>query len=368
MKITAPYVGHLWMPLRTLAAKTDLELIEPPPPSRRTISLGVSYSPEWLCFPFKVVLGSFLEAIERGADTVLMAEGPQLCRLGYYSRLYEQILHENGHPEVRVLTLNWQGEQIFALGKFLRSILGEKISWPEIVTLIKHGLQQFILIEDVEQRVQHLRPRARNWRDVERIWETAEARVTAALTGRDLKQVRRDLFAELDAVPLNPQAEPLRVGILGEFILAMDPIQNFDLEKELGQRGVEVHRYSWVASWAKIWLFMEMLGLSHGKEVNQAAAPYLKRDVSGEGLHTIGKTVLMSQEGYDGICHLQPFTCLPEVVAQNILPRVVKDHDIPVLEMIIDEQTARTGLLTRLEAFVDLMARRRVLRRRGGKP
>jgi predicted nucleotide-binding protein (sugar kinase/HSP70/actin superfamily) len=367
MKITAPYVGHLWMPLRMLGAKTGLELIEPPPPSRRTISLGVSYSPEWLCFPFKVILGNFLEAIERGADTVLMAEGPQLCRLGYYSRLYEQILHENGHPEVRVLTLNWQDEQIVALAKFLRTILGEKISWREIVSLIKHGLQQYILIEEVEQRVQSLRPRARNWLDVEAIWDKAEARVAAALTGRDLQQVRRDLFAELDTVRLDPQADPLRVGILGEFILAMDPFQNLDLEKELGQRGVEVHRCSWVAGWAKIWLFMQMLGLSHGKEVKQAAAPYLKRDVSGEGLQTIGETVLMSQDGYDGICHLQPFTCLPEVVAQNILPRVVKDHNIPVLEIIIDEQTARTGLLTRLEAFVDLMARRRAIRRRGDR-
>ena len=367
MKVTAPYVGHLWMPLRTLAAKTNLELIEPPPPSRRTVSLGVSYSPEWLCFPFKVVLGSFLEAVERGADTVLMAEGPQLCRLGYYSRLYEQILHENGHPEVRVLTLNWQDQQIVALAKFLRTLLGEEISWGEVVSLIKHALQQFILIEDVEKRVHQLRPRAVDRREVERIWDGAEARVGRALTGRDLKQVRRDLYAELDAIALNPQADPLKVGILGEFILVMDPFHNLDLEKELGRRGVEVHRCSWVAGWAKIWLFMEMLGLSHGKEVKQAAAPYLKRDVSGEGLQTVGETVLMSQDGFDGICHLQPFTCLPEVVAQNILPRVVKDHDIPVLEVIIDEQTARTGLLTRLEAFVDLMGRRRIVRRRGEK-
>ncbi len=362
MKLTAPYVSHLWMVIRTLSAKTGLAVVEPPPPSARTIALGVRHSPEWMCFPFKVLLGNFIEAIERGADTVLMAEGPQLCRLGYYARLYEQILREMGYAQVRVLTFNWQNEQIVGLAKFLRILLGEKTSLRDIVGHIKHGLQQFILIEDVEKRVQFLRPRAQRWQDVEQVWQSAEPRITAAMTGRDLQRVRRELFAELDAVPLNPNANPLKVGVLGEFIMVLDPFYNFDLEVELGRRGVEVHRCAWVAGWAKIWLFMEMLGLSHGKEVKQAAAPYLTRDVSGEGLQTIGETVLMSQDGFDGIIHIQPFTCLPEIVAQNILPRVVRDHDIPVLELIMDEQTARTGVLTRLEAFVDLMARRRAVR------
>lgn len=361
MKITAPYVGHLWMVLRTLAAKTDIELIEPPPPSHQTIALGVRYSPEWMCFPFKVILGNFIQAIERGADTVLMADGPQLCRLGYYARLYEQILRELGYNHVRVLSFNWQDEQIIGLAKFLRVLLGAKTPWRDIVGYIKHGLQQFILIEDVEKRVQFLRPRAQRWQEVERVWRS-KSRIAAALTARDLQNVRRELFAELDAIPLNPNAVPLNVGILGEFIMALDPFYNFDLEAELGRRGVQVHRCAWVAGWAKTWLFMEMVGLSHGKEVKQAAAPYLKRDVSGEGLQTIGETVLMSKHGFDGVVHIQPFTCLPEVVAQNILPRVVRDHDIPVLELIIDEQTARTGILTRLEAFVDLMARRRAAR------
>ena len=363
MRITAPYVGHIWMILRTLGVMTGLEVVPPPPPTRRTVSLGVANSPEWMCFPFKVVLGNFYEAIELGADTVLMADGPQLCRLGYYSRLFEQILHETGHPEVRVLSLNWQDEQVVALGKFLRVLLGDQVSWRTVAGLIRHALGAFSLIEEVEQRVHYLRPRAQDYRAVENIWKGAEGRVGAALNGRQLKEARRELFTDLDALPLRPEAEPLRVGILGEFIMAMDPFYNFDLEAELGRRGVEVKRFSWVTSWAKVWLFLAAVGQSHDKAVRRAAAPYLTRDVSGEGMQTIGETVLMAQDGFDGIVHLQPFTCLPEIVAQNILPNVMRDHDIPVLEMIVDEQTGKMGLLTRLEAFVDLMSRRRSVRR-----
>jgi len=360
MRISVPYVGHLWVALRALAARSGLELVEPPRPSQHTVSLGVRHSPEWMCFPFKVVLGSFIEAIERGADTIVMAEGPQLCRLGYYARLHEQILHDLGYTHVRVLTFNWQEEQILGFARFLRSILGKERPWKEIVGHLKHGLEQLVLMEDVEKRVHYLRPRARDWREVNLIWQVAGPRISAALTGQELREVRRQLLAELEAVDLDPRADPLKVGFLGEFILVIDPFFNLDLEDELGRRGVEIVRSSWIAGWAKIWLFMEMLGLSHGQEIKKAARPYLKRDVSGEGLQTIGETVLHAQEGFHGIIHIQPFTCLPEIMAQNILPQVLRDHDIPVLEIIIDEQTAKTGIITRLEAFVDLMQRRRI--------
>ena len=59
--------------------------------------------------------------------------------------------------------------------------------------------------------------------------------------------------------------------------------------------------------------------------------------------------------------HLAPFTCMPEIVAQNIMPST--KEDIPVLTVLYDEQMARPGMITRLEAFVDLLKFRR--RRRG---
>lgn len=55
-----------------------------------------------------------------------------------------------------------------------------------------------------------------------------------------------------------------------------------------------------------------------------------------------------------------PFTCIPEIVARSILPRVSRDLGIPVMSLILDEQTGLAGVLTRLEAFVDLLARRRM--------
>jgi predicted nucleotide-binding protein (sugar kinase/HSP70/actin superfamily) len=82
----------------------------------------------------------------------------------------------------------------------------------------------------------------------------------------------------------------------------------------------------------------------------------LKRDIGGDGWETIGEKVMHSKE-YDGLIHLAPFTCLPEIIAKNIMP-ATKD-DLPVLTIFCDEQMAKTGMLTRLEAFVDLLERKK---------
>jgi predicted nucleotide-binding protein (sugar kinase/HSP70/actin superfamily) len=68
-----------------------------------------------------------------------------------------------------------------------------------------------------------------------------------------------------------------------------------------------------------------------------------------------------ARAGFDGLVHLAPFECVPEpalsgaegVMAQNVL-RQLQD-DIPILSLSFDEQTARAGLVTRLEAFADLL-------------
>jgi predicted nucleotide-binding protein (sugar kinase/HSP70/actin superfamily) len=51
---------------------------------------------------------------------------------------------------------------------------------------------------------------------------------------------------------------------------------------------------------------------------------------------------------------------MPEIVAQNILPKVSKQEDIPVLELVLDEQTGKAGNITRIEAFIDLVKRRKL--------
>jgi predicted nucleotide-binding protein (sugar kinase/HSP70/actin superfamily) len=308
--------------------------------------------------PYKVLLGNYIEALELGADTLLGVAGPGLCRLGQYARSHEFALRELGF-HFEMITFNWQEKQIIGVGEFIKYLLPHR-SWPTIVGDIKYGLTQLLILDSLERRTHHLRPREVTKGTTSRIWGTSPQRICAAHSPKELRRVKQAVLTEFSAIELDPEVRPLRVGLLGEFFMAIQAFCNMDVEEELGRMGVEVTRSAYISDWAKIWLFLELIGLSHGQKVKKAAAPYLKRDVSGDALQSLGETVLHSQEGFDGIVHIQPFTCMPEIVAQNIFPKVTRDHDIPVLGVILDEQLGKAGLQTRLEAFVDLMWRRRL--------
>lgn len=362
MKITFPHMGQAWVPIKTLCARNGVEVIVPPKCSKRTLSLGTKYSPEWVCMPFKTILGNYIEALELGADTVLGVAGPGLCRLGYYAKLHESILRSLGY-DFTMLCFNWQDGQIMGLVRFIRTIFGDA-SWPKIISDVRYGLSQLFLIDEIERRTHYLRPREKEQGATTRVWRTVGERISNAMNSKELKRVKQEIYGELNAIELDPSIEPLRVGILGEFFMSMEPFCNLDIEEELGKMRVEVTRAAYLSDWAKVWLFLEALGLSHGQKVKRAASPYLSRDVSGDAVQSLGETILHANEGFDGIVHLQPFTCMPEIIAQNILPRVSRDFDIPVLCLILDEQMGKAGLQTRLEAFVEMMQRRRSRRRR----
>jgi hypothetical protein len=43
------------------------------------------------------------------------------------------------------------------------------------------------------------------------------------------------------------------------------------------------------------------------------------------------------------------------MVAQSALVKLQREKGMPVLNLIFDEQTGRAGMMTRLEAFVDML-------------
>ena len=168
--------------------------------------------------------------------------------------------------------------------------------------------------------------------------------------------MQKEYIGRLNMVTKEPDYQPLIVGVTGEFYVLLEPFSNFDIEIELGKLGVEVRRTTFVSEWTKFSWFLNPMGVDEKDRIHKAALPYLKRDIGGDGWESIGEKVLHSGE-YDGLVHLAPFTCMPEIVAQNIMPKT--KENIPVLTIICDEQIAKTGMLTRLEAFVDLLERKR---------
>ncbi len=52
----------------------------------------------------------------------------------------------------------------------------------------------------------------------------------------------------------------------------------------------------------------------------QPGDPYLKYTVGGHEKENIGYILKYKQQGFDGVVHLLPFGCMPELVTQTIIP------------------------------------------------
>ncbi len=65
------------------------------------------------------------------------------------------------------------------------------------------------------------------------------------------------------------------------------------------------------------------------------------------------------KKNIDGAIQIFPMGCMPEIVSKSILPTVSKNENIPILSLVVDELTGEDGYITRIEAFLDLLERRK---------
>jgi len=147
----------------------------------------------------------------------------------------------------------------------------------------------------------------------------------------------------------------VRVGVVGEIYIVMEPAVNMDVCKKLGRLGAQVVQPLTFSHWIESHVVCDIARWIPRPDVLSWSRPYLRHFVGGHGVESVGHSVDMARSGLHGVVHLAPMTCMPEIVAGSILPSVSLAEHIPVMSLAVDEHTADTGFDTRLEAFVDLL-------------
>jgi len=358
VKITFPHMGNAWIVIQTLFGALDLDVVVPPPSSKQTLNLGTKIAPESACLPLKINLGNYIEAAALGADTIVITGGVGPCRFGYYGELERAILREAGY-DYEVIVLEAPNGSLAGLAQRIRHLAGNRNSWPKILNAIRFAYHKSIAIDQVEDMIHKYRPRAKHPTLAEALYTKAKRRLLEGMSEKSLKETVEWVRNEVRNNSVSNR-DPLRVGIVGEIYTILDPFSSVDIERYLGGLGVEVDRSIYLSGWVGQHVFQ---GLSQGyrslKPYHQKAKPYLSHFVGGHGQESVGAAAKFAADGFDGIIHLLPLSCMPEIVAASILPRVQEDHNLPVMSLTVDELTGAAGIHTRLEAFVDLIERSR---------
>ncbi len=350
-----PNLGLVAPAFRESAKILNVALLVPPV-TRNTISLGTRYSPEFACLPFKAILGTFIECLEMGAETLFMVTSSNACRMGYYAKVYEEILLDMGYKFKFLKHPSSQNGITDILKRVKR--FTDNASWWKVIEAYRLGTSKLKALDDLERKMERNRPYFIDHGEAERVFHETIRAIDAARTLGQLRQTVRDNNRRLDSIPRDNSVVPLKVGLVGELFVVMEPYVNLNLEAEIGKLGVEVvrNRSTFFSEYMQMASYLNVLNRDK-KNLAKYAYPYMRRDVGGHGMESMAEKVHLAQEGFDGLVHVVPFTCMPETIAQNIMP--VTEENLPVLTMVCDEQISQTGILTRLEAFVDLLERRR---------
>jgi predicted nucleotide-binding protein (sugar kinase/HSP70/actin superfamily) len=357
-----PTMGYLDIALRSAFRHCGVETIKTPSPSKTTIELGRELAPEFACFPLVVTLGQMRQVLEKGANVLLMVGGKGRCRLGWYAQIQEILLKKKGYDFKMAiidspvpLKTQWKG--------FRNTIkwLTDGASWPRFIKALSFGVYKLTALDKGEMLLQKMRTVEVERGGADKIFKKYLLRLESCDTFTRVKKEWKCFQQEMAAIATTA-TNPLHVFIVGEIWVVLEHFVNNYLEKFLGTHPhyrVYTHRDLYTSDWFKLHVLQNRKLKKREKYIHQAAKTYLTTKVGGHGLDTVGLTVLGKEEGMDGIIHVFPFTCMPEIVAQNILVKVSKELDIPVLTQIISEQTGEAGYQTRLEAFLDVLLERR---------
>lgn len=358
LKIAFPHMGTVSYVWRAALRKLGVTAYVPPYTNKRTLSLGVKYAPEAICLPYKLILGNFIEALEGGADYVSMITSPGICRLGEYGQCIENVLKDLGYKN-RYLELSLY-DGFKGMYNYLKQANPHSSIFQRI-DAIYTAVRFVFSLDKVETVLSYYRAREITLGTAEKAFNKGLELFDKASSIKELVKAEKETIRMIKETPIDEKRDVLYVDITGEIFVVLDPFSNQNINRELGKMGVQTRTSLTVSSFLKDAIIPKWFkkGETHLERAFRLARPYLMRDIGGDSLESISDVAFANERGIDGIIHVSPFTCMPEIVTQNIFPKMRENCEIPILTLIMDEQTGKAGYITRLEAFTDLMRRRK---------
>jgi len=345
--IAFPIMGNYHIPAYYLFSKiTNHKIIKTPLITSKTIELGSKYSPDFVCTPFKYTLGSFIECLDMGANTLIQMGGG--CRYGYYYELQEKILKDLGY-KFKYYNLVSKGYTNF---KLIYEIMKEINPKFKLIKGLYYLLITRYMIKYMDYIENYIREnKAYEESSLDKIYSEMLEEMIKVNSLYKLNKVFKKYKKKILNVKINKPKNNIRIAIIGELFTLMEPFANYNIEDSLIKMKVEVKRFTNV----------NYLLFEKGKKSKK----YLKKlknikyKMGADAMDNIYYTKYLIDNKYDGIIHIKSSFCTPEIGSMSIINKMCEESNMPVLFMSMDTNTSKVGIETRLEAFYDMIEMRK---------
>ncbi|PUU89587.1 MAG: hypothetical protein CI947_1655 [Halanaerobium sp.] len=303
--------------------------------SRDLLDGGVKKSLSEICVPIKVMIGHVLNLDQKEVDYIFLPrfrtirEDIVLCPK--FLGLPDMIRHSLPSLEAEVIAdvIEAKSDDISQFSNHKNLAEKLEISKTEMQSALKKAaefwqryrnlLYQGYLVDD--------------FLGVEKI-EVLEKLISKFENSSKLPQSQKE---ELNS---STTEEVVDIALIGYVYNVYDQYINMDIINKLKEMGVRVHTFSMVS-----------------EDIIEKELAELRKPMFWEftnKLYGAAEHYFKKQE-IDGVIHLTAFGCGPDSMLGQILEIDAKDYDKAFMTLRIDEQTGESHIITRIEAFIDLL-------------
>lgn len=350
--VSFPHLGNYYIPvynfLNNILDSSTTKILVPKMMSNSTVKYGEENSPDYVCTPFKYNMGNFIESLENGANVLIQAGGG--CRYGYYAEVQEKILKDMGYDFVYIVLFDSNGIDVKKVFDIFKK-LNPKLKFSYFVYRFLFTLKILNLLDKFETYVRDNYVYEIDAGKFDKLHTSFLNKLKYVKDNRELNIIKKDYFKKLHNIKLKDEAKRkdiIKVGIVGELYTSMEPYSSFYIERELLKMGVKVKRYTTAT-------YLLLKKKAEEKNLLKKSNKYITYALGADGTESVAHSLELIDEGYDGIIHIKPFGCTPEINAMPILQKISNDFNIPIIYFTFDMQSSEVGITTRLEAFYDML-------------
>ncbi|MFA5859434.1 MAG: acyl-CoA dehydratase activase-related protein [Elusimicrobiota bacterium] len=309
------YYRSYW---RTFFTEIGMEVVESGKTTKAIVNKGVRYAVPEICVPIKIYMGHVIELMGRGVDYIYV---PRLVALRDRETFCPKFL---GLPDMLKFTI------------------------PE--------LEQKLLTHDIETQDEDIGT-SKNYLELgrrlcveDKVIKTAVKAASAkwyefrkeCLKGYDCNQAN-SIVLNNKKIEIN-KVYPVKLGVIGYVYNVYDNYISMDVLDRLESLGVGYETF-------------EMLGYKkRDKQMKRFRKPLFwtfSNKLLSAGYH------FFEDPGIAGVIHVTAFACGPDSFLGKMLELDSEKYKKPFMTIRVDEHTGENHLQTRVEAFVDMILRKK---------
>jgi predicted nucleotide-binding protein (sugar kinase/HSP70/actin superfamily) len=331
MKVGIPraLLYHYYYPFwKTYFEELKIEIMVSPATNKAIMNHGIRVSVPEICVPIKVYLGHVISLAERGADLIFVPRFVSIQKGQFFCPKFmglpDMIRHSLPELESRMLSPVFESST---------DDLASSVAQYRII-------EEKLGISRSENR-RALKKAEAVWLDFRR-WNLKGYDIPEAMalaTGSE-KTSKEPTVVDIKKIP------DITLGVLGYVYNLYDPMISLDIIQRLREMGVRVETFEMIED--KV-LKQQLTGM-----------PKTMFWTFSDKLFAAGYHFYKKPE-VDGLIHVTAFGCGPDSMLGKLLELDSGKYNKPFMTIRIDEHSGENHIQTRIEAYVDMIRRKKMI-------